>query len=71
MTLMPVDKINPCCEFSLDPVMIVTLLLLSVMMTGRGGELVSPPHHLPHTPILAIKSDTGEVTLQQILPGQR
>ena len=48
MTVMPVDKINPCCEFSLDPVMIVTLLLLSVMMTGRGGELVSPPHHL-HT----------------------
>ena len=48
MTVMPVDKINPFCEFSLDPVMIVTLLLLSVMMTGHGGELVSPPHHL-HT----------------------
>ena len=58
---MPVDKINPCCEFSLDPVMIVTLLLLSVMMTGRGGELVSPPHHL-HT--ISIKSDTRAVTLQ-------
>ena len=51
MTLMPVDKINPCREFPLDPVMIVTVLILSVvMMTGHGVELVPPPHHLPHTP---------------------
>lgn len=51
MTLMPVDKVNPCCKFPPDPVMIVTLLSVSVvMMTGRGGELVPPPHHLPHTP---------------------
>ena len=50
MTLMPVDKVNPCCKFPLDPVMIVTLLSVSVvMMTGRGGELVPPPHHPPHS----------------------
>ena len=62
MTLMPVDKVNPCCKFPLDPVMIVTLVSVSVgMMTGRGGELVPPPHHPPYSSLSSLTPERSHL----------